>query len=183
MEIDNVLLGLIKLYKEVTGYELNTIIRDSNRYFLSVSLAYIYPVLKRLYQRGLVTYTNIPITNRPDKKAYQITAAGEQVLQDWLKAPIEQDMYFSSFLLKMEFATLMDRQTIFNHIDREIARLEEKIHDVGQLSNCINSGKLDQKSSDILSSMSQLLHETDDLRINWLKDWRKGIEQSFWGES
>ena len=69
MEIDLVLLGLIKQNKSITGYELNSNIKDSNRYFLSVSLAYIYPTLKKLHQRGLVTYTSIPMTNRPHKKS------------------------------------------------------------------------------------------------------------------
>lgn len=177
MEFENVLLGLIKLYKEVTGYELNAIIRDSNRYFIHVSLAYIYPVLKKLHDRGLVTYTNIPIINRPDKKSYSITPLGEQALEHWLKTPVEPDMYFKSFLLKMEFATLMDKKTILEHINREIDRLEEKIRDMGQLSNCINSGKLDQKSSETLSALSQLLSDTDALRVNWLKDWRTRVEQ------
>ena len=165
MEIDNVLLGLIKLYKEVTGYELNGIIRDSNRYFLSVSLAYIYPVLKRLNQRGLVSFTNTPIANRPAKKTYKITPAGEKVLQEWLKAPVEADMYFQSFLLKMQFASLMEKHTMLDHIEREIDRLDEKINDMKQLSNCINSGKLDAKGSEALTSLSQLLTETDHLRM------------------
>lgn len=178
MEFDNVLLGLIKLNKEVTGYELNGIIHDSNRYFLSVSLAYIYPVLKKLHQRGLVTYTNIPITNRPDKKAYTITPDGEQVLHEWLKSPIEPDMYFQSFLLRMQFVPLMEKQTILSHIDREVARLEEKISDMHKLSNCINSGKLDPKGSEALTSLSQLLNDTDILRVQWLKNWRETIQKS-----
>ncbi len=175
MEIDYILLGLIKLYKEVTGYELNRIIRDSNRYFISVSLAYIYPVLKRLYQRGWVTYAAMPIPNRPDKKVYRITPLGEQALQTWLEAPIEPDMFFRSFLLKMQFATLMSSSTILAHIEREMQRLEEKIRDVNQLSNCIDSGKLDARSCEVLARMSQLLRDTDQLRIEWLRCWQENL--------
>lgn len=178
MEIDLVLLGLIKQNKSITGYELNSNIKDSNRYFLSVSLAYIYPTLKKLHQRGLVTYTSIPMTNRPDKKEYQITPEGDKVLAEWLKVPIEPDMYFSSFLLKMQFAPLMDKATIIEHIDREIARLEAKISDLGQLPNCIYSGKVDQSTGDVLMGISHLLTNTNDLRIDWLKEWRGRVEQS-----
>jgi len=178
MEFEYILLGLIRLYKEITGYELNRIIRDSNRYFIHVSLAYIYPVLKKLHQRGFVTYTNIPITNRPDKKTYRITPAGEQALEEWLKTPVEADMYFRSFLLKMQFATLMDKETILEHIDREITRLEEKIRDMGRLSNCIHSGKPDAKNSDILLALSQLLNDTDSLRLAWLKEWKSNVQKS-----
>lgn len=176
MEIDLVLLGLIKQNKSITGYELNSNIRDSNRYFLSVSLAYIYPTLKKLYQRGLVTYITIPMTNRPDKKAYQITPEGETVLNEWLKVPIEPDMYFSSFLLKMQFAPLMEKTTIIEHIDREIARLEAKISDLGQLPNCIYSGKVDEMTGEVLMGISNLLTDTNDLRIDWLKQWRSRVE-------
>lgn len=144
--------------------------------YVSVSLAYIYPVLKRLYQRGWVTYAATPLLNRPDKKIYRITPLGEQALQAWLEAPIEPDMYFRSFLLKMQFATLMSKSTILAHIDREMQRLEEKIRDVNQLSNCIDSGKLDARSCEVLARMAQLLRDTDQLRIEWLKNWRDRLE-------
>ncbi|MEJ5200880.1 MAG: PadR family transcriptional regulator [Anaerolineales bacterium] len=171
MEIDYILLGLIKLYGEVSGYELNRIIQNSNRYFIAVSLAYIYPILKRLYQRRWVTYTVTPIPNRPDKKSYRITQQGEKALQVWLEAPIEPDMYFRSFLLKMQFAALMSEETIRAHLEREIEQLEKKIQDVNQLHNCIESGKLDAKSCEVLSFMMQLLLDTNELRIEWLKRW------------
>ena len=173
MEYGYVLLGLIKIYKEVTGYELSVIIRDLNRYFLSYSLAYIYPVLKKLYHRGLIMFTNTPITNRPDKKTYQITPLGEQILEDWLKTPIKQDLDFRSFLVKMEFFTLMDNDTIIAHVDREILFLEQKIKNMNQMPDYYKSGKLDQKSNEILIDMSQLLIETEILRLNRLKKWRQ----------
>ena len=175
MEIDMVLLGLIKLNKKITGYELNSNLRDSNRYFLSVSLAYIYPTLKKLHQKGLVTYTVVPIANRPDKKIYEITPDGEVVLQQWLKKPIEEDMYFSTFLLKMQFAPVMEKNTILEHIDREISRLQAKINDLGKLPNCINSGKIDPSTGTVVMDISQLLVQTNVLRIDWLKNWRKSI--------
>jgi len=175
METDLVLLALIKTNRKITGYELNSNMCDSNRYFLSVSLAYIYPTLKKLYQRGLVTYTTVPMTNRPDKKVYEITPAGEEVLMEWLKKPVESDMYFSAFLLKMQFAPLMDKSTVLDHIDREIARLQAKIADLGQLPNCIHSGKVDQDTGEVLLDISDLLSGTSELRIAWLEKWRERV--------
>ena len=176
MDIENVLLGLIKTNKSITGYELNSNIRDSNRYFLSISLAYIYPTLKKLHQRGLVTYTVIPLNNRPNKKVYEITPAGEEVLKAWLKTPIEADMYFSSFLLKMQFAPLMDKETVLEHINREIDRLQAKINDLEQLPNCLYSGKVEQDMGEVLMSISCLLMKTDEQRIEWLREWRSRVE-------
>ena len=57
MELEYVLLGLIRLHQGVTGYELNRIIKESTGYLLSASLSHIYPTLKRkLHERGLVSY-------------------------------------------------------------------------------------------------------------------------------
>jgi PadR family transcriptional regulator, regulatory protein AphA len=80
MELACVLLGLICLHQGVTGYELNRIIEESTGYLLSTSLSRIYPVLRRLYEEGRVSYQNIPLKNRPSKKVYLITPQGEASL-------------------------------------------------------------------------------------------------------
>lgn len=173
MEIESVLLALVKVNDKITGYELNCLLRNSDRYFLTVSLSYIYPILKKLHKLGLVDYANIPMLNRPDKKAYSITTAGEEALAEWLKEPIQSDMYSRSFLLKMQFAHLMDQETILAHIEREIAYLENRNTDMKQLSNCYNSGKLEPREIEVISSLSTLLSDTNSLRIEWLKDWQR----------
>src|SRR5512146_153104 len=101
MELDDVLLGLIRLHQGVTGYELNRIIKESTGYMLSASLSHIYPSLRKLHDRGLVSYSDIPMKNRPNKKVYLITAAGDTVLQTWLEAPIDSGLDFKAFCLKM----------------------------------------------------------------------------------
>lgn len=75
----------------------------------------------------------------------------------------------------MQFAALMREETVLAHLEREIRRLEGKIQDVRQLSNCIESGKLDARSCEILSLMMELLCETDELRMEWLKKWRSRL--------
>ena len=124
MELENILLGLISMHQGATGYELNRIMRESTGYLMPAALSHIYPALRRLRDKGLVTYHQVPMKNRPSKKVYQITDAGIQRLQVWLQEPIESRISFQPFLLKMAFSPLMTKETILGHIDREIATLE-----------------------------------------------------------
>jgi PadR family transcriptional regulator, regulatory protein AphA len=77
-----VILGMLRLGAQ-TGYDIKRAIDLSTRFFWSASYGQIYPELRRLQERGLVT-------GRPDPRggvkrtSYALTKAGEQALEDWL---------------------------------------------------------------------------------------------------
>ena len=48
MDLEYVLLGLIRLHQGVTGNELNRIIKVSTGYLMSASLSQIDPMLRKL---------------------------------------------------------------------------------------------------------------------------------------
>jgi PadR family transcriptional regulator, regulatory protein AphA len=182
LELDNVLLGLIRLHQGVTGYELNRITRESTGYLLSASLSHIYPALRRLHERGLVTYRGIPLTNRPEKKVYQITPAGDEALQSWLEAPIETSLDFKPFCLKMAFSPLMKKTTILKHIDREIIQREamsrERERGIHVEVDYMDKKKFNHRRAEVLwDGIFQIHTRTEDLRITWLKEWRQSVEQ------
>ena len=150
MELENVLLGLISMHQGVTGYELNRIMRESTGYLVSASLSHIYPSLRKMTEEGLLIYKALPQKNRPDKKVYQITIAGEKILQKWLRKPIpDNPLDFKPFLLKMAFSPLMPKETILEHVGREIERLErnhrEKERDIRLEVEYLDTAKYDQK--------------------------------------
>lgn len=182
MELECVLLGLISMREGVTGYELNRIFTESTGYLMSASLSHIYPALKRLHDRGLVSFEDVPIKNRLAKKIYHITPAGEAALQQWLNQPVEEKaMDYKPFFLKMAFSPLMKKETILQHIDCEIARLEyyhnEKERDIQLEAEYLDTVKYDPLKASILwSGINQMLVKTDALRLAWLKDWRKELE-------
>lgn len=182
MELDFVLLGLVRLHQGVTGYELNRIIKESTGYLMSTSLSRIYPALKQLHERGQVTFKNIPIKNRPSKKVYLITPAGDEALQAWLEAPVESGLDFKAFCLKMSFSPLMTKGTIFRHIDREIAfreDLRQKREPGIQVEiNYLDKEQLNRPRAELLwNAIYQVQFQTEDLRIAWLKEWRQEVEQ------
>lgn len=182
MELDNVLLGLIRLHQGVTGYDLNRIIRESTGYLMSASLSHIYPTLKRLHDRGLVSYVDTPLKNRPAKKTYTITPVGDDMLRAWLETPVEAQLDFKPFLLKMAFSPLMRKAVLLGHIQREIACREKLLHEREQSIQVevdyLDKQQFDLKRAETLwESIYQVQYETESLRLDWLKAWYQKIEQ------
>jgi DNA-binding PadR family transcriptional regulator len=181
MELEYALLGLIRLHPGVTGYDLNRMTRESTGHFLSASLSHIYPTLKKLYDQGLVTYSNVPLKNRPNKKVYLITEAGKAKLQNWLEEPSESGLDFKSFSLKMAFSPLMKKAVILQHIDREIVYREglrrERGRGIFVEVEFLDKDKFDLPKTEMLWNAIYQVHiRTEDLRLAWLVEWRKIVE-------
>jgi DNA-binding PadR family transcriptional regulator len=77
-----VILGMLKLGRR-TGYEIKSLVDVSTRFFWAASYGQIYPELARLEQAGLVTGEE-DRSNGRRRKAYELTAAGERALREWL---------------------------------------------------------------------------------------------------
>jgi DNA-binding PadR family transcriptional regulator len=77
-----VILGMLRLGKR-TGYEIKSLVDVSTRFFWAASYGQIYPELARLEELGLVR-GEADSSNGRRRKAYELTAAGEQALDRWL---------------------------------------------------------------------------------------------------
>jgi PadR family transcriptional regulator AphA len=77
-----VILGMLKLGRR-TGYEIKALVDVSTRFFWAASYGQIYPELARLEKQGLVK-GEVDRTNGRRPKAYELTAAGERALHEWL---------------------------------------------------------------------------------------------------
>ena len=183
MSLELVLLGLISLHPNASGYDLNQIMNNRTQNFLSVALSHIYPALNRLFKKGFVTYEKVALKNRPDKKMYQITPEGEQVLQSWLREPIESRLDMNPFFLKMSFSPLMEKGLILSHIDREI----EFRHTMNQMREegiskeiqFIDQEKFNLAKTEFLwQSITDIHIQTEDLRLTWLIQLRSSVEEN-----
>jgi DNA-binding PadR family transcriptional regulator len=77
-----VILGMLNLGRR-TGYEIKSLVDVSTRFFWAASYGQIYPELARLERAGLVK-GEVDRSNGRRRKAYELTAAGEEALHDWL---------------------------------------------------------------------------------------------------
>jgi len=83
VSLDNILLGMLR--RPASGYDLKVEFNEGARHFWSAELSQIYPALKRLEKRGLLTSTVEPSPKGPDRKVYSRTNEGRRELIDWLE--------------------------------------------------------------------------------------------------
>jgi len=98
-----VVLGMLRLGVK-TGYDIKQLVDKSTRFFWAASYGQIYPELKRLEEQGLVKGTADPQGGR-QRRAYELTAQGDAVLDDWLRGPDRAGVEMrDTALLKLFFA-------------------------------------------------------------------------------
>jgi len=87
--LDLALLGLIAEVPGVSGYDIMKIFDLSMAHYWHAHPTQIYPTLDRMEEFGLIKRRNVVQRNRPNKRLYTITPAGERLLIEWLESPFE----------------------------------------------------------------------------------------------
>lgn len=98
---DLAILGMLT-FKPMSGYEIRQRMSQSIAHFWSESYGQLYPSLKRLEVRGLVTKRTEPGQKR-ERHIYTITAAGRARLQEWLASEPKAQPPRNELLLKLFF--------------------------------------------------------------------------------
>jgi DNA-binding PadR family transcriptional regulator len=97
-----VLLGL--LHKEPAhGYELKGAIESMfGQVWPAVNIGQVYSTLARLERAGLVRSATVSQASRPDRKVFELTAAGSEAVRRWVDEPAVpalRDGFFSKLVL------------------------------------------------------------------------------------
>jgi DNA-binding PadR family transcriptional regulator len=82
MSLEHILLGYLR--RPSTGYELGRQFADGARHFWYAERSQIYPALKKLEARGWLKARDQASPVGPDRRVYEITAAGRKALTRWL---------------------------------------------------------------------------------------------------
>lgn len=77
------ILGLLN-YRDMTGYEIMEVFRDSLSFFWNAQTSQIYRELQSLEKKSWVCSRVVPQQGKPDKKLYTITEEGRAELIQWL---------------------------------------------------------------------------------------------------
>jgi len=133
MSLEHAILGFLGTQAR-SGYDLKTRCFDVEaKAFWSADQAQIYRTLERLKTARMVTATRRKQTGRPDRKVYEITAAGRDTLAVWQSAAAPLSPPRDAFLLQVYFSadlsddaiTLLLKQRRAAHQERlEALRLE-----------------------------------------------------------
>jgi PadR family transcriptional regulator AphA len=116
-----IILGLLS-HEALTGYDLRQIAeRSIGNFWTDLSFGQIYPTLRALEKKGLVSKTIEIDEGRPLRKVYSITEDGREELRKWLLEPVDMEIFKLDILLKLYFGANVE-------IERSIKKIEEFIH-------------------------------------------------------
>jgi DNA-binding PadR family transcriptional regulator len=71
----------------LSGYDVKLRMAEPVGFFWRASHSQIYPELAKLEAGGLVVHKEVPQRGKPDKKMYEITAAGLSAVKEWVSEP------------------------------------------------------------------------------------------------
>ncbi len=185
MKVNDVLLGLVALHPNISGYDLKKVIDDSTRYFIPIQLSQIYPSLKKMTEEGLLSYSEEITEGGRATKRYCLTKAGEEKLFSVLRNPITFTMSTSSsceFILRTTFIGLLPKEdqiqffsVALEHYRKERDTISKKQYEIVHL---FLSKSIDQCDSvrNIWERQYEHILKYDDLVINWLEEVLASLE-------
>jgi PadR family transcriptional regulator, regulatory protein AphA len=141
--------GLLSLLstEPMTGYDLTMKI---NKFWRSTHSA-IYPLLSELEEKGYVELTLIKQSGKPDKKIYDLTGQGKELLHNWFAAETNEEVVRDEMTLKLYCIRYMDTEAaekLFNELE---TRYKRKID---QYKNSIEKIKLKSRENSEAASSS-----------------------------
>ena len=114
-KIDMVILGLLS-HEELTGYDIKKRIDGAISFFWKGSFGNIYPALKDMENRGMITKSDTSVGGR-ERTTYHITESGKDMLGMWLKDEQASNELKYETLLKLFFGGAQSREVTVRNIE------------------------------------------------------------------
>jgi PadR family transcriptional regulator AphA len=116
MSLRGVLLALLSKEPN-TGYGLGRQLRDDLSHLWEARLQQIYVELTKLEAGGLVDVEAVNVPNRPPKKVYSLTEAGERALDSWLAEPAPRVAARDERLMRLYCLERMPRDVMARRLE------------------------------------------------------------------
>jgi PadR family transcriptional regulator AphA len=133
MSLKYAILGLLNVLP-MTGYDLKHQAFDATvRHFWPADQSQIYRTLNQLASESLVTATVVAQDERPDRKVYAITAAGQAALTDWLKTDQALPTLRDPLLVQLFFGQELPRADLLRLVEQQLAAHQAQLAIFGQI--------------------------------------------------
>lgn len=132
------ILGLLA-QEALSGYDLTQRMKGRVGNFWSAGHSQIYPELSRLEGDGYVTHSVVAQQDRPDKKVYEITAAGLKALKEWVTEPPSPRAPRDELVLKAYCVWLADPEKAARLFREEELRHEDQLAGYKKTRNWMES--------------------------------------------
>lgn len=123
-----------------SGYDVSGLMKLPVGFFWSARHSQIYPELAALLRAGLVTVERIAQTDRPAKKVYTLTAAGEQALRAWVASPMDVPPVRDELVLRAYCIWLADPPAAVALFAEHAARHEAQLAEYQRVREWMEEG-------------------------------------------
>jgi DNA-binding PadR family transcriptional regulator len=146
------------------GYELKVALEQTfGQAYPSPNIGQVYVTLKRLEQDGLVRSQDVEQTTRPNKRVYELTAAGREAVVTWAEEPSDEPRIRDDFFMKLALGPMAGVTDPLSLINRQ------RRHYLGLMRSLSNLAEQAPESNKIgrLLIEGAMLHLQADL--DWLE--------------
>jgi DNA-binding PadR family transcriptional regulator len=117
MSFRQFILGLLR-QQPMSGYDIKRLFEILTWLVGGPSLSSIYTNLHALLKNGLVSVEVVRQQNRPWRKVYSITEAGEQTLQESANQPVASQVSLRAFLMRLIVARSFSEERLICHLQQ-----------------------------------------------------------------
>jgi PadR family transcriptional regulator, regulatory protein AphA len=127
MSLKYAILGILNAMP-MTGYDLKHQAFDATvRHFWPADQSQIYRTLSQLADDNLLTVTVEPQVERPDRKIYAITEAGQTALTNWLTSDLAIPTLRDPLLVQLFFGQEVPRAELLRVINTQLAAHQQRL--------------------------------------------------------
>ena len=119
------ILGLLS-QQPMSGYDIKQYLECMGWLVGNPSFGAIYPALHALLEDGLVTLEIISYENKPPRKIYSITTAGEFALKEWIHQPLFSGASSRAFVMRLLLATQLSHEGLLAHLRQRHHQVTEQ---------------------------------------------------------
>lgn len=120
------------LYRNaLTGYDLRKCMENGVGMFYKASYGSIYPLLEKLSEQGMVSYTENTVSNRKQKK-YAISDKGRKHFDYWLTEYEPSDLKIEAFMAKLYFCDHLEESLVTEKMECFCERINRKLQELYQ---------------------------------------------------
>lgn len=120
--LEYIILGFL-MHRDMSGYDMKQWMTHSTSYFYDASFGSIYPALKRLVQKGMVTYEESTGGSKY-KKIYKINETGRAYFLEWLREPMVFEITKQDHLIRIFFYEHLPKERAIANLKDFVGQIE-----------------------------------------------------------
>ena len=159
------------LFRSMTGYDLKQCMLNSTSNFFDASFGSIYPALKKMEEKGLVSSMEV-VEGGKYKKRYAITEIGETDFRNWLEQEIDFSKTRPDHLIKVFFFGFLPKEKAIHSLHKFIEGVEQVHTRLAEYDSQVKLHADTYQYSTLVFGMDYYK-----LIINWSKDLLQELEK------